>query len=150
PARIGQLLVEPRVALERIDREGGGLRDALWLVVLGAITFRAPQLFEAVLAFAEPATAGGVSRLLGVFSNELLPAASVVIPAAVLVTVAAGARRDASLDLELGAACYVPFFVVRGLGRAVNALAGHEVLPALASQIPAAAAALVVLVRAVQ
>jgi thiol-disulfide isomerase/thioredoxin len=148
PARIGQLLVAPRAALRRIDAEGGGLDDTLWLVALGVVTFRLPQLLEALLGLGQ-SSSGGVMSLLSVVSNELLPAAWVVIPAAVIVTVAAGSRRDASLDLELGAACYVPFFVIRGVGRAIDALAGARVLPALASEIPAAVAALGVLALAV-
>jgi thiol-disulfide isomerase/thioredoxin len=145
---VGELLVAPRAAMARIDAEGGGLRDALWLVLLGTLAFRLPQLLQALFGLQEPSL-GTVSRVLAVVSNELLPAAWVVIPAAVIVTIAAGARRDASLDLELGAACYAPFFVVRGLGRAADAIAGAQILHPLATEIPAAAAALVALVAAI-
>ena len=82
-------------------------------------------------------------------SNELVGAAWVVLPAAIVVTVLAGARRDSSRDLDLGAACYAPYFAVRAIARALDALGVGVELPALASEIPAAAAALVVLVRAV-
>jgi thiol-disulfide isomerase/thioredoxin len=153
PARIGQLLVAPGAALARIDLEGGGLRDALWLVALGAVTFRFPQLLEALLGLAVP-SAGALGRVLGVLANELQAAAWVVIPAAVIVTALAGARRDASLDLELGAACYVPYFAARALARALDALSAAagvgSRLPPLAGQLAAAAAALLVLARAVQ
>jgi thiol-disulfide isomerase/thioredoxin len=142
--------VEPRAALERIEREGGGLSDTLWLVVLGAVTFRAGRLIEALLALADPSVGGAIAGPLGVLWSEVVLAAWVVIPAAVIVTAAAGVRRDASLDLELGAACYVPFFVVRGLARAADALAGRELLPPLASEIPAAAVALLVMAHAIR
>jgi thiol-disulfide isomerase/thioredoxin len=149
PARIGQLLVAPRAALARIDAEGGGVRDAWWLVALGAVTFRFPQLVEALLGLTDPST-GSFARVLAVLSNELLPAAWVVIPAALIVTVAAGRHRDAARDLELGAACYAPFFLVRGLGRAADALGGAQTLAPTATEVPAAVAALVLLAFAVQ
>ena len=52
PGRLGQTLLAPRAALERVDREAGGVTDALWLVVLASVTFRFPQLLEAVLGLA--------------------------------------------------------------------------------------------------
>jgi thiol-disulfide isomerase/thioredoxin len=125
PRRVGQLLVAPRAALRRIDAQGGGFRDALLLVVLGTICLRFPQLAEAVLGLAQPSQ-GTIMRVLGVFSNEVRDAALVVIPATVALVVLAGARRDPTLDLELGAACFVPFFVVRAVARTVMAATGHS------------------------
>ncbi|HEX4403526.1 MAG TPA: redoxin domain-containing protein [Polyangia bacterium] len=148
PARVGQILTAPRAAMERIDREGGGLTDALWLVVVGSVTFRIAQLLEAALGATE-STSGAFMRVAAVVSNELVGAAWIVLPAAILVTILAGARRDSSRDLELGAACYAPYFTVRALARALEAVTGGNPLPQLASEIPAVAAALVVLARAV-
>lgn len=148
PARVGQLLTAPRAAMERIDREGGGLTDALWLVALGSVTFRIAQLVEAALGLTE-STSGAFMRVAAVVSNELVGAAWVVLPAAILVTILAGVRRDSARDLELGAACYAPYFAVRAVARALEAVTGGHPLPPLASEIPAAAAALVVLARAV-
>jgi cytochrome c biogenesis protein CcmG/thiol:disulfide interchange protein DsbE len=147
--RVGQLLLAPGRALARIDREGGGLRDALWLVALGTVTFRFPQLSEALLGLTEPAS-GALMRVVGVAGNEVQQAAWVVLPASVLITLLAGARRDASRDLELGAACYAPYFAVRGVIRAIDAVAGARAWPKLAGELPAALAALVVLVFAVR
>jgi thiol-disulfide isomerase/thioredoxin len=148
PGRVGQLLLAPRAALERIDREGGGLRDALWLVALGAVTFRFASLLEALLGLTEPA-GGALTRVVGVAASEIRDAAWVVLPAAVIVTLLAGARRDSSKDLELGAACYAPYFAVRAVARAIDAMTGARELSPLATQLPAAAVALVVLVAAV-
>jgi thiol-disulfide isomerase/thioredoxin len=135
--------------MERIDRQGGGFADALWLVALGAVTFRFAQLLEALLGLTEPAS-GALMRVVAVAANEVQGAAWVVLPAAVLVTLLAGARRDASRDLELGAACYAPYFAVRGVARAIDAVAGAREIPPLAADVAGGLAALVVLVRAVQ
>jgi thiol-disulfide isomerase/thioredoxin len=148
PGRVGQLMLSPRAALERIDREGGGLNDALRLVVLGIVTFRFASLLEALLSVPEQVLAG-LSRVAAVAQGDILEAAFVVLPAAVVVTALAGARRDSSKDLELGAACYAPYFAVRAVARALDVVAGGASLGPLASKVPAALVALVVLVQAV-
>ena len=50
PGRIGQLVTAPDEALARVEAEGGGLRDALALVVAAVVAFRLPELVHAVLA----------------------------------------------------------------------------------------------------
>jgi thiol-disulfide isomerase/thioredoxin len=127
PARIGQAIVAPRAAAARIEAEGGSLRDALWLVVLGVVTFRLPELCRVLLAIAGPAT-GGLMRVAGLFLDETREAAWVVLPAAVIVTAAAGTRRDATRDLDLGAACYAPYFALRALARLVDGMTGMRML----------------------
>ena len=112
--------------MRRIDREGGGFRDMLWLLVVGGICLRFPQLAEAVLGLSQPAQ-GTILRLIGVFSNESREAAMVVIPATIALILLAGRRRDASLDLELGSACYTPFFVARAVARIAVVASGHQV-----------------------
>ena len=126
-ARIGQTIVAPRAAAARIEAEGGSLRDALWLVVLGVLTFRLPELCRVLLAIAGPAT-GDLMRLAGLFLDETREAAWVVLPAAVIVTAAAGARRDATRDLDLGAACYAPYFALRAIARLVDGVTGMRML----------------------
>ncbi|HEX3901711.1 MAG TPA: hypothetical protein VH853_02610, partial [Polyangia bacterium] len=111
PARIGQLVVAPRAGVARVEADGGGLRDALWLVVLGVVTFRLPELCRVLFAVAGQSS-GDLARLVGLFLDETKQAAWVVLPAAVIVTAAAGPRRDASRDLDLGAACYPPYFAL--------------------------------------
>ena len=148
PARIGELIVSPRRGLARIEADGGGLRDALGLVVLGVLTFRLPELCRALLAMAGP-TSGVFFRLIGLFIDEAREAAWVVLPAAVIITLLAGKRRDASRDLDLGAACYAPFFALRGLARVIDGFAGMRLFaPALVNAI-AGVGALAVLVPAV-
>jgi thiol-disulfide isomerase/thioredoxin len=128
PARIGQLVVAPRAGVARVEAEGGGLSDALWLVVLGVLAFRLPELCRVVLAATGPSS-GELMRLVGLFVDELKSAAWVVLPAAVIITVAAGGRRDASRDLDLGAACYVPYFALRAIARLVDGVTGFQLLP---------------------
>ncbi len=122
--RLGQILVAPRAALQRIEREGGGFRDALILIAIGAITLRFPQVAEAVLGLSQPSQ-GTILRVVGVFSNEARDAALAIIPATLGITLLGGRRRDANRDLEIGSACFVPFFVARALERLAFAVAGH-------------------------
>src|SRR4029079_19550302 len=130
--RLGQTLVAPRAARSRIAREGGGCRDALILIALGAVTLRFPQLAEAVLGLSQPSR-GTILRVVGVFSNEARDAL-MIIPATVGIVLLGGRRRDPNLDLEIGAACFAPFFVGRAVERVAFAAAGHP-LPAWGSSI---------------
>jgi thiol-disulfide isomerase/thioredoxin len=150
PHRLGELLAAPTTALRRVEAQGGGLRDTLFLVALGAICFRFPQLAEALLGVA----AGGGGSIISLFSQELGDAALVAIPAVIGITLFAGANRDFGLDFELAAACYAPFFVVRACARAVGILvgSGSAQLPGaitLSSYLLAAAWALFVFWKAV-
>ncbi|HVT08185.1 MAG TPA: TlpA disulfide reductase family protein [Polyangia bacterium] len=149
PARVGQILVAPRAALARIDATGGGLRDAILLVLLGVVTVRLPELLRAILTVAGPAT-GAVMRVAGLLIDEIRQAAWVVLPAAIVGTATAGARRDSGRDLDLGAACYTPYFVVHALARLIDAVAGMQVVPERVVQSVGALAAAFVLVPAVR
>jgi thiol-disulfide isomerase/thioredoxin len=148
PARVGQIIAAPTAALARIEAEGGGLRDAVALVVLGVVAFRLPDLLQILLAIAG-GTSGALPRLAGLFANEALAAAWVVLPAGVVITVAAGARRDSTRDLDLAGGCYQAFFVVRAIARAMAAIAGAEVVPARLAWPVAAVAAAPLLLRSV-
>ncbi len=148
PARVGQLVIAPRAAMARIDREGGGLNDALWLVVLGAVAFRFTAVAEALMGLAEPSL-DAFMRLASVFAREGQAAAWAVLPAAVLVTALAGARRDASRDLELGAACYAPYFAVTAVARALDAVTGRALVPSFVGEIAGGAFALVALANGI-
>jgi thiol-disulfide isomerase/thioredoxin len=148
PGRVGQAMIAPRAALERVDREGGGLRDALWLVALATVTFRFPQLLEALLGLSEPSV-DALLRVVSVASNEVVAAAWVVLPAAVVITALAGAHRDSSRDLELGAACYAPYFAASAAFRVVEAVTGGRTWSPMAARLVAAAVALPALARAV-
>ncbi|HEY4392499.1 MAG TPA: redoxin domain-containing protein [Polyangia bacterium] len=149
PARVGQLVIAPRAGVARVEAEGGGLRDALWLVVLGVVTFRLPELFRILLSIAGPSS-GEALRLIGLFGDEARGAAWVVLPAAVLVTLAAGARRDASRDLDLGAACYAPYFALRSLARLVDGAAGMQLVPEAMVDLVSAIGAVGVLAYAIR
>lgn len=121
PARLGALLASPARALRRIDASGGGVRDAAWLVLFGALCFRLEDLARAVLGITHLSAGLVLRQTLAVFSQELREAVMVVVGAGVGITILAGrGRRDPSLDIELGAACYVPFFAARGVLRTVD------------------------------
>jgi thiol-disulfide isomerase/thioredoxin len=149
PARIGQAVVAPRAAAARIEAEGGSLRDALWLVVLGVLTFRLPELCRVLLAIAGPAT-GSLMRLAGLFLDETREAAWVVLPAAVIVTAAAGSRRDATRDLDLGAACYAPYFALRALARLVDGVTGMRIVRESVVDVVSVVGALFMLAAAIR
>ncbi len=117
-ARVGHVLVAPQRALARIDAVGGGLRDAVILALLGVLCFWMRDLVEALLGLSHLPLFDVLGRLLQLASIALREAGVVVLPAALGITIFAGrGRRDPSRDVELGAACYVPFFAVRGLER---------------------------------
>jgi thiol-disulfide isomerase/thioredoxin len=149
PRRIGRLVVAPDQALARADAEGGGMRDALTLVVAAVVAFRMPELVHAVLAAVGP-TSGAAMRLLALFADEARHAAWFVLPAAVVVTYLARDRRDAGRDLDLAAACYPAVFVVGGLERALAALTGPHPAYARVSDGVAAVAVAVLVWRAVR
>jgi thiol-disulfide isomerase/thioredoxin len=121
--RFGQILIAPRAAMERIEREGGGFRDAVILIALGTITLRFPQLAEALLGLTQPSR-GTILRVVGVFSNEAREAL-MIIPATLGIVLLGGRRRDPNLDLEIGSACFAPFFTARAVERVGFAIAGH-------------------------
>ena len=112
PTRIGLLLADPVRGLRGIvDRKTGGVRDALVLVVVACVAFRLPELIRAGRSFSRVSVAAGLTQMVGVFGSELGTAAFVALVSALAVTLLAGrGRRDPSLGLELGAACYVPYF----------------------------------------
>ena len=150
--RLGQVLIAPRAALRRIEAEGGGFRDALWLVVVGTLCLRFSQFAEALLGLAQPSMAT-ILRVAGVFSNEAREAAMVVIPATIAITVLAGRHRDATLDLEIGSACFVPFFFARAAVRVAVAATGYRAdgrLPLALVYGPAIAWGALTLFRALQ
>jgi thiol-disulfide isomerase/thioredoxin len=123
PGRIGQLATAPDEALARVEAEGGGLRDALALVVVAVVAFRLPELVHAVLAIAGPMS-GAFMRLLALFASEARHAAWFVLPAAVIITFLARDRRDAGRDLDLAGACYPAAFIAAGIERALAAAIG--------------------------
>jgi thiol-disulfide isomerase/thioredoxin len=137
PARLGLLLVAPTRGLEGIvRRRAGGVRDALYLVGLSLLAFRLPDLLRAVLAGSRVSVTAGLSRLLGLLGAEMQTAAFVVLASALVITLLAGrGRRDPGLGLELGAACYVPYFVAWSPVRLLDAesLLGYP--PRLLSQV---------------
>jgi len=149
PARVGQLATAPDRALARVEAEGGGLRDALALVVAAVVAFRTPELVHAVLTVFGP-TSGAFMRLVALFADEARHAAWFVLPAAVVITVLARDRRDAGRDLDLGAACYPPVFVAAGLERALAALTGPYPFYSSAADAVAAVAVALLAFRAVR
>jgi len=148
PGRVGQILLAPREGLARVDREGGGVNDALWLVALGTLTFRFPSLLEALLGLSA-LSVDALLRVFSVFANELVSAAWFVLPAAVVVTALAGARRDSSRDLELAGASYAPYFTASAGFRVVEAVTGAQTWPTVVARLVPAALALPALVTAV-
>jgi thiol-disulfide isomerase/thioredoxin len=146
--RVGEILVAPTTALRRVDAGRSAFNDAVALVIIGVVVFRLPELIQAVLAVLGPAS-GTFARLAGLFAAEVQDAATIVLPAALAVTALAGARRDPSRDLELGAACYPAFFAVRALFRAADAVTGMRVFPPSVPWIAGGIAAAIVLVRAI-
>lgn len=111
--RLGLVVIAPQRALAAIvARQRGSLRDALFLVLLSAVAFRMPELTRAAISLRRISISAGLTELVGVLGGEVRAAGFVTMVSALAVVVLAGrGRRDPSLALELGAACYVPYFV---------------------------------------
>jgi peroxiredoxin len=154
PARVGMLLAQPTSALRLYDEAGGGVRDAAWLVLLGVACFRLEDVMRALLGITHLSASTVVRQMFAALSHEVQEAVLIVLPAAVGVTVLAGrGHRDPSRDLELGAACYVPFFAARAVYRALDLDVLLGPLPRVVNQISSSVGlvgALVVLALAVR
>jgi thiol-disulfide isomerase/thioredoxin len=126
PARLGAILASPGRALQDIDGRGtGGVRDALWLIVVAAVCLRLEDLVSAARGLGDRDLLGTVRQTVAVLAQELRVPAVLAIAAGVLITVAAGrGHRDPATDIELGAASFIPFFAVRVLARTVELLLG--------------------------
>jgi len=135
--RIGLLLLAPNIGLGGVlDRKRGAVRDAFYLVFVSIVAFRLPELVRAVLSFSRISLTGGVTQTMGVVAAELRTAAFVTLVAALVITIFAGrGRRDPSLALELGAACYVPYFCVWSPLRLLDTEALLGYVPTAASQV---------------
>ena len=135
--RLGLLLLAPKCGLGGIiERKRGAVRDAFYLVFVSTLAFRLPELVRAALSFSRISLAGGMTRTMGVVGGELRTAAFVTLVAALAITIFAGrGRRDPSLALELGAACYVPYFCVWSPLRLLDMEALLGYVPMAVSQV---------------
>jgi thiol-disulfide isomerase/thioredoxin len=135
--RLGLVLLAPGVGLRGIiARKRGAVRDAFYLVLVSVVAFRLPELVRAILSFARISLSGGVTQTMGVVGAELRTAAFVTLVAALLIVIFAGrGRRDPSLALELGAACYVPYFCAWSPLRLLDSEALLGYVPVAASQV---------------
>ena len=141
PARLGMVLAEPVRALSMVEARATGVRDAGWLVVAGILCFRLEDLMRALLGITHLSFGTVLRQTLAVISFEVREAIFVVLPAAVLITLVAGrGKRDPGRDLELAAACYVPFFAVRAVYRTLDHEAFLGPLPPEANQLASLAA----------
>jgi thiol-disulfide isomerase/thioredoxin len=131
------LLSDPVRAMAGIvERKTGGVRDALLLVLLASAAFRLPDLIRGVRSFTRVSPGSALTLLVGVFGAEVGTAAFVTLMSALAVTILAGrGRRDPSLGLELGAACYVPYFFMWAPVRLLDLDAWLGYVPTLLSQV---------------
>jgi thiol-disulfide isomerase/thioredoxin len=153
--RVGTLMVAPGRALADMQaRERGGVGDALAILLLGVLCFHLPAVARAVLMVREASVAGTLAQLLGIVGQDLRPAMLVALSAGVSISVLAGrGRRDPGLDIELGAACSIPYLLLSGLAELASSqvfLAAAVDLLGLTIQVIALAWAFVILVLAVR
>jgi len=153
--RVGTLMVSPGRALADIQaRERGGVGDALAILLLGVLCFHLPAAARAVLMVREASVAGTLAQLLGIVGQDLRPAMLVALSAGIAISVLAGrGRRDPGLDIELGAACSIPYLLLSGLAELAGSrafLAAVANMLNLTIQVIALAWALVILVFGVR
>lgn len=127
--RVGMLLVSPRQALSEIQiRKSGGVGDALVVLVLAALCGRMADLVRAALMVRESSWAGMLQQMLAIFAADLRPALFMALPAGLGITALAGrGRRDPGLDIELGAACTIPYLLLSGLAEWARGPALHSI-----------------------
>ncbi len=115
--RVGMLLASPARALAGIQaRKTGGVGDALGVLVLGVLCGRLADLVRAVLMAGQSSWAATLQQTLAIFSGDLRSALLIALPAGLGITALAGrGRRDPGLDIELGAACTIPYLLLSGL-----------------------------------
>jgi len=124
PRTLGEVLVAPRRALREIDsRERGGFSALVIWALIAAIGLRFTALADAVIGF----EAGGGLRVVSVLVGELTEAVPIALGASLLVVIAAGAKREPSIDMELGCAAALPLLVTRAVFRSVVIISGLEV-----------------------
>jgi thiol-disulfide isomerase/thioredoxin len=130
--RLGLLVVSPpRAFAGIIARQRGAVRDAFLLVLLSVVAFRLPELARAAISFARVSASAGLTELMSIVGAEVRTAAFVTLVSALAIVVFAGrGRRDAALALELGAGCYVPYFVLWSPFRLLDTEAVLGYLPA--------------------
>jgi peroxiredoxin len=115
PARIGALLASPATALPEVDREGGGVRDALWVAVVASVCLRLAEIERAFIGW-EAAPLAVVRQVLMVLAQQFRWPVVMAVAASVVITVLAGkGRRDPARDSELGALACVPFFAAKAI-----------------------------------
>jgi len=133
-------------------RERGGVGDALAILLLGVLCFRLPAVARAALMVREASVAGTLAQLLGIAAEDLRPALLIALAAGVAISVLAGrGRRDPGLDIELGAACSIPYLLLSGLAELAGSLfpaAANSIAPAI--QVIALAWPLAILVVGVR
>src|SRR5664279_2569019 len=136
------LVVSPQRAFAGIiARQRGAVRDVFLLVLLSVVAFRLPELVRAFISFARVSASAGLTELVGVLGAEVRTAAFVTLISALGIVVLAGrGRRDAALALELGAGCYVPYFVLWSPFRLLDMEALLGYLPAILGHVAKVAA----------
>ena len=123
PRTLGDVLTAPRRALGDIERrEGGGFWILIAWSLVAALGLRFANLADALVGF----EAGGGLRVISVLVGELTQAIPVALGAALVIVVAAGAKRDPSIDLELGCAAALPFLFARAVFRTAVIVVGRE------------------------
>jgi cytochrome c biogenesis protein CcmG/thiol:disulfide interchange protein DsbE len=122
PVRIGALLGSPWRGLAEIQwHERGGVRDAVWMVALTTLCLRLDEIVRAFIGVSGATWFAALRQVLMVFAQELQIAVVLSLAAGVAVTVLSGrGRRDPGVDLELGAASFIPFLAMHTLARVLE------------------------------
>jgi thiol-disulfide isomerase/thioredoxin len=108
------------------------VHDVAWLVAVGTVCLRLPDLVHALAGVADGNLLAAVRQALGIFAQELQGPVVLSIIAGLVITLAAGrGRRSPAVDIELGAACYLPAY----LGHVVVTLRGLAGLPAVIKDV---------------
>lgn len=144
--RIGLALVAPRRAFAASDAAAGrpgGLGDAFLLL---GLKFLVTEVKTIVAALWLLVVRGEPLRVLTILAGRMQAAIGtdvlLILVGGVIVTVAAGARRQASRDLDLGGVAWVPFFALGLVVELAGAVLRFRPGPAVADALKVAGFAL--------
>lgn len=135
---LAGLIVAPRTALLNITAgRWNGMRDALWLLALGAVAAYTPDLAQVVLIGWDLGIREGFFELARLAQIRLGPDLIVLLIAGVVVVVPARVTRRLDFDrsLALAAACWIPLFLARLAGHFARLISGQP--PARPLMVPA-------------
>jgi hypothetical protein len=127
--RLGGMLQAPRrtlAALDAADAGAGMVGDATVVMLVRFLATELPVLVTLIWAGVEVDRRFALVAVLRVLQTSVVNDLIIILGASAAIWVAAGARRRADKDVELGTACWVPYAALEIMGWLVRVTTGRE------------------------